>query len=300
MAPASASDINPTNAAPINTPAVTPMMAAAIRSQQLERLNMDATLKADPNMFKQYQKQRVGQVLGQATGNKAAAFSSAQDALNRSMNAQKNASLSEFSILNMGTMTDAMLKKNQEIENAIEYDKNMSRRQFEINEWANYNKLDTLFYLQLFFMCTLMGAIIMYLAKANVVSLGLAGLLYAILGAIIVIVGVSRYYYTAYMRDTKFWHRRDFGAVPDPGKGSDDNCPVLNIPIPFEDRIATALNNASNEIVSCTSEVTGHVTSALDSFGQGATNEALNIAYGNVNPLTQLGNTLSSNMPCGR
>jgi hypothetical protein len=75
---------------------------------------------------------------------------------------------------------------------------------------------------------------------------------------------------------------------------------VVNIPIPFEERIGEALNNASNEIVACTSEVAGTVGGALDSFGQGATNEALAIAYGNVGPLTKLGTSLAANMSCRR
>ena len=298
MPSVSASDTNPTNAASVASPSVTPVMAEAIQSQQLERLNMTAALKADPGMFKQYQKTKINQILGQAADAKTATFQKAQEELNRSLNAQQNASLTANSTLNMGTMTDAILKNNEAVESAIEHDKLLSKRQFEINEWSNYNKLDTLFYLQLFFMCTLMAAIIMYLAKSNVVSMGFAAIMYGLLGLILVIVGVARYYYTANTRDHKFWHRRYFPAAPDPGKGSGDNCPTFNVHIPFEERVVGALNSASDTILDCTSELVGATTGALDQFGAAATNEALNIAYGNVSPLAQLGDSLAFSGSC--
>jgi len=293
-----ASDINSTAAAPVTTPAVTPVMAAAIQSQQLERLNMTAALKADPGMFTQYQKNRVKQIMGKAADSKTATFQKAHAELNRAMNAQQNASMTANSTLNMGAMTDAILKNNANVESAIEHDKLLSKRQFEINEWSNYNKLDTLFYLQLFFMCSLMAAIIMYLVKANVMSMGMASLFYIALGLIVVIVGVARYYYTANTRDRKLWHRRYFPAAPDPGQGAGDNCPTINVNIPFEERVASALNSASETIVNCSSQVLGSATGALDQFGSAAANEALNIAYGNTSSLNNLGTSLAAAGSC--
>jgi hypothetical protein len=111
-----------------------------------------------------------------------------------------------------------MEEGNQKLLENVEHDKNLSKRQFEINDWYNYNKLETLFFLQIFFMAALSMSVVIFLQKNGTVTNAMAGLLTGILVAIVALVGIYRYYYTNRIRDTRLWHRRYFSktAAPSP------------------------------------------------------------------------------------
>jgi hypothetical protein len=98
----------------------------------------------------------------------------------------------------------------------VNFNKDITKRQFEINEWYNYNKLETLFFLQLFFIAALSGAIVVFLQKNAMITSTLAGLLYGILALIAAGTGLYRYYYTSRTRDPRLWHRRNFGSAETP------------------------------------------------------------------------------------
>jgi len=290
MVSVAASDVNPTAAASIGAPAVTPVMAQAIRQQQTDKLNFTAALKANPGVYTQYQTQRVNQIVNQVADAKKKAFQKAQGDVGMTLDAQHNLGQYMSRTLNVDAVTDAMIRNNESIQDALERDKANSRRQFEINEWSNYNKLDTLFYLQLFFICSLIATIIMYLAKSGAVPMGLAVVLYGLLALVLVIVGVSRYYYTAHIRDSKLWHRRYFGSAPDPGSGN--VCPP--VAIPYADQVKAALASAANNVGTCAGNLAGHTSTALDQLGAAATNEAVGIIQGNTSMLEQLGAAASA------
>ena len=285
MASVAASDVNPTTAASVSTPAITPVMAQAVRQQQTDKLKFTAAMKANPGVYTQYQTQKVNQIVNNVADAKNKAFQRAHGEVGTTLDAQNNLGEYRSRTLNVDAVTDAMIRNNETIQDALERDKAMSRRQFEINEWSNYNKLDTLFYLQLFFICSLIATIIMYLAKSGAVPMGLAVVLYGILGLILVIVGVSRYYYTANIRDHKLWHRRYFGTAPDPGNGN--GCPT--VALPYLDHVKTALASTANNVGTCAGNVAGRTGTALDQLGNAATNEMVGIIQGQTSVIDQLG-----------
>jgi len=261
-------------------------LAAARRSQQLEKINFVANLKNSPGGYSDYQKQQVNDIMSNVGGKKSGAFLDAQDQLGEAINNTYNMNQYLSRTMNVDTITDTMLKNNEDIRDAIGRDKELSRRQFEINEWSNYNKLDTLFYLQLLFICSLIATIIMYLTKSGVFSLGFAAILYGILGSIVLIVGYWRYSYTDNTRDRKLWHRRYFPAViPPPGSG--DNCPPA--PMPWETRLGEALRADADKIVSCASNIAGKAENSLNQFGSAAVGEVQGIIQGRASSLSQLG-----------
>lgn len=290
MASVAASDVNPTTAASVATPAITPVMAQAIQQQQTDKLKFTAAMKANPGVYTQYQTQKVNQIVNNVADVKNKAFQRAHSEVGATLDAQNNLGEYMSRTLNVDAVTDAMIRNNETIQDALERDKSISRRQFEINEWSNYNKLDTLFYLQLFFICSLIATIIMYLAKSGAVPMGLAVVLYGLLGLILLIVGVSRYYYTAHIRDHKLWHRRYFGTAPDPGNGPD--CPPISLP--YADRVKTALATTANNVGTCAGNIAGHTSTALDQLGSAATNEMVDIIQGQTSVLDQLGSVANA------
>jgi hypothetical protein len=258
---------------------------AARRVQQLEKINFVASLKNSPDAYSEYQKERVKKIMNNVGGKKTGAFTNAQDQLDAAITNTYNMNQYLSRTMNVESVADTMLQNNEGIRDSIERDKEISRRQFEINEWSNYNKLDTLFYLQLLFICSLIATIIMYLTKSGVFSLGFAVVLYGILGSIVLIVGYSRYSYTGNTRDRKLWHRRYFPAVPSPGTG--DGCPPANMP--WKTRLEDALRADVNAIASCTSNIIGKAENSLNQFGSAAVGEVQGIIQGNASSLSQMG-----------
>ena len=142
-----------------------PAIAAVIQDQQLERLNFATGLRQDPAGYSAYQQQRIGQIMSDISNRKESAFQKAQIDLGRYMDMNHNVNFYKTRSSDVANIASAMLTNNSNLAESIQHDVDISKRQFEINEWYNYNKMETLFYLQLVFMSVLAASIIMYLAK---------------------------------------------------------------------------------------------------------------------------------------
>lgn len=121
--------------------------------------------------------------------------------------------------------------------NSIKYNKDLSRRQVEINEWYYQDKLETLFFMQIFFMSMLSMSIIFYFRKASLITSRFSGYLTFILLLIVAITCFYRYFYTNQLRDSRWWYKRRFakplyiednkcGCVDDPFLPKKDPCPA--------------------------------------------------------------------------
>ena len=193
--------------------------------QDLERMKFAQDLRKNPADYSAYVNTRVDQMTDEIFNRKRVAFQKAQIDLGRYMDMDHNANFYKSRSADVDRLTDQIGANNKRIETELIHDKDLSKRQFEINEWSNYNKLETLFFLQVFFLSALVMAIILYLQKSSIIASGMAALLTSVLIGIIVIVGVYRYYYTNRTRDTRLWHRRTFDTAkpaPAPAKCSPD------------------------------------------------------------------------------
>lgn len=90
------------------------------------------------------------------------------------------------------------------------YNKDIGRRQVEINNWYYEDKLETLFFLQIFFMTMLSMSIIFYLQKSNIISTTIAGSVTFVLLLVTGLIGLYRYVYTRSYRDSRWWYKRKF------------------------------------------------------------------------------------------
>jgi hypothetical protein len=162
---------------------------------------------------------------------KNAAFYKARNELGRYMDMDHNAAFYKSRSGDVSRLTDDIKDNNDAIKNAIIMDKDITRRQFEINEWYNFNKLETLFFLQLFFIAALLCAIIIFMQKNNTVTNSMAALLMGLLVFGVAAVGIYRYYYTQRTRDHRLWHRRYFGtaAAPEPAAKCVDGVVTLDV-----------------------------------------------------------------------
>jgi hypothetical protein len=106
---------------------------------------------------------------------------------------------------------------DSKIVNMYTHDVDVSKRQFQINEYQYNNKLEFLFFLQLLFISVLVMAILVYLNKNGTLTTQMTAISTMVLALVVVIVGVSRYFYTRRTRDRHLWNRRYFANEKAPG-----------------------------------------------------------------------------------
>jgi len=93
---------------------------------------------------------------------------------------------------------------------AVLHDRDLAKRQYEINQWETSNKMDTLFVYQQ--MLIILSAIVVmsYLWQNNILSSVVFFALLFVLVCIFVFTVVDRSQYTNFLRDGRYWNRRQF------------------------------------------------------------------------------------------
>ena len=190
-----------------------PYIPKALEAQDLERMKFAQNLRQNPAEYNSYVNDRINSISNEIFNRKRTAFQKAHIDLARYMDMDHSANFYKSRSSDVDRLTSEISANNQRIVQELERDKDLSKRQFEINEWYNNNKLETLFFLQLFFISILLMVVVIYYQKSGSLSGQMAGLLTAVLGAIVVITGVYRWYYTKNTRDPRLWSRRSFGKV---------------------------------------------------------------------------------------
>jgi hypothetical protein len=97
---------------------------------------------------------------------------------------------------------------------SIHYNKDSTLRQYEINEWENSNKLDTLYFLQVLFICVSFIGAILFLKMNGFISQMLYTMLSGITVTILLLILLFRARYTYSMRDSKYWSKARFPSSP--------------------------------------------------------------------------------------
>ena len=99
-----------------------------------------------------------------------------------------------------------------------ESDKNteLIGRQYEINEWANENKLDTLFFMQVLFISLTFISMMLFLKNQGILHMNAFLFLSCVAGGIALLILVLRSRYTNTTRNSRYWHKARFGSAPNP------------------------------------------------------------------------------------
>jgi hypothetical protein len=102
---------------------------------------------------------------------------------------------------------------------AVLLDKDLAKRQYEINQWTSGDKMDTLFVYQWVFIVFCVGILLMYLSRVGFISSGVSSYIFGLLLIIVVLITINRFQYTKNLRDQREWNRRLFPKykpVPSP------------------------------------------------------------------------------------
>ena len=89
-------------------------------------------------------------------------------------------------------------------------------RQEEINEWANSNKLDTLFFLQVLFITLTFISSMVFLNSNGLISSYLLNLWIVLASFFAVFVLITRARKTSVLRDGRYWNKMRFGTQKAP------------------------------------------------------------------------------------
>lgn len=110
--------------------------------------------------------------------------------------------------------TDDLEYMSRDIDEKIQANLETSDRQFEINEWSNNNKLDTLFFMQILFICLTFISTMMFLKLHDYIT----PYVFTITSIIAAIIAcgtlILRARYTSVVRDSRYWHKARFPSVP--------------------------------------------------------------------------------------
>uniref|UniRef100_A0A6C0DJN0 Uncharacterized protein n=1 Tax=viral metagenome TaxID=1070528 RepID=A0A6C0DJN0_9ZZZZ len=107
---------------------------------------------------------------------------------------------------------------------AITHDSDLAKRQYEINQWASGNNMDTLFVYQQLMIIVCTTIVLLYLWNAGILEDLIFYSILFVLICIFVFTIVNRSQYTNFLRDKRFWNRRLFPTykkIPVPNICSD-------------------------------------------------------------------------------
>ena len=182
-------------------------------AQEIELQQVISELRGDPTALSGYIGEKRDGLVNTVMGNRDDTFSKTFGDMVRSSNTQNNIYYYYVRNKDLDNMQKEMLDRNKYDVGSVTHDKDVAKRQYQINEWAYNNKLDTLFVLQMILIAAVLLTPLLYLSRQGTVPSSVltgVGILFAI---IIVLTTFVRARYTINDRDQKFWNRRQFSKA---------------------------------------------------------------------------------------
>lgn len=98
--------------------------------------------------------------------------------------------------------------------NVAQINGDLVNRQNEINEWSNSNKLDTLYVIQLSFVCLSLIGLLAALLSMGIITRTSFLAVSAVLLVLVLIVIIIRWRFTSVIRDEQYWNKMKFKSKP--------------------------------------------------------------------------------------
>ena len=182
-------------------------------AQEIELQQVITELQSNPDRLSGYISEKRDGLVNNVMGTRSNTFSKIFGDMVRSSNTQNNIYYYYVRNKDLDNIQKEMLERNKYDVGSVIHDKDVAQRQYQINEWAYNNKMDTLFVLQMILIAAVLLTPLLYLSRQGTVPTSVltgVGILFAI---IIVLTTFVRAKYTIYDRDQKFWNRRQFGKA---------------------------------------------------------------------------------------
>ena len=154
--------------------------------------------------------EKSGRILAETVDTKRASFVKMSGDMARMMDMDHNSLAALDRTNDLANTQDQIIEEQQRQESSRTYNKDLTRRQVEINNWYYENKRETLFVLQLILLVVLTLVVVLGFTSYGWISQMAADYLMGF----VLIVGAGtwmyRWYYTANVRDPRYWNQRRF------------------------------------------------------------------------------------------
>lgn len=176
-------------------------------------------LKDNPQALQRYLQESQDKLFKDVTGKKDETFQKVYGDLERASDTGRAVYYYHQRNDDLNKLQEQVYNSQKGSADAVVHDRDLAKRQYEINQWSGSNKMDTLFiYSQLFIiLCTisLLGFVWMrgILPTISVLVISL------IITIIFIFTVVNRSQFTNELRDGRYWNRRKFpvyNPVPTP------------------------------------------------------------------------------------
>ena len=192
--------------------------------QDIEKMQFLKAMQSDPAKYSAYVNEKSQRIMNETIDAKRASFVKVTSDMGRMMDMDHNSLAAMKRTQELIEAEQAIIEEQKKQTTVRTYNKDLTRRQVEINNWYYENKRETLFVLQLILLVVLTVVIVLYLTHSGWITQDAADYLMWY----VVIVGAGtwmyRWYYTTYIRDARYWSSRKFQE--DNGNGPKSGCAV--------------------------------------------------------------------------
>ncbi len=185
-------------------------------------VNALSKLKEDVPALNAYTAATKDQLYGKVVQEHSDTFTKNYNDLTNASNTNKNVMYYYIRNKDLNKIQGSIASRAESDAMAAQHDSHLAKRQFEINEWTNGNKLDTLFVFQLIFIGLLISAPLLYIKRLGLLPSSIFYAVVLLIFLAILFTIVIRAQYTLKSRDQRFWHKRRFPGPPVAPPGS---CP---------------------------------------------------------------------------
>jgi hypothetical protein len=184
--------------------------------QDIQLANAMTNLKDNPAKLTTFIQQQRNSLYNTVTKEHSDNFQKVFNDLKNSGNTVKNITYYHVRNKDLDATQEAIFGKARADADAATYDSQVAKRQFEINEWTNGNKMDTLFIMQMTFIGLTLLTPLLYMTRAGIVPMSVFSIISFLVILALVLTFAVRYQYHDKSRDLRYFNRRRFASMGGP------------------------------------------------------------------------------------
>jgi hypothetical protein len=235
--------------------------------QDTELANAMSELSSDPVKLNSFITQRKSDVYNAVTKEHSDSFKKVYGDFTRASDGTSNILSYHTRNKDLDKTQEAVLNKATTDANAIRFDSQNAKRQFEMNEWTANNKLDTLFFFQLLLITLTLMTPLLYMSKIGLIPTTVYYGVSMLIGIAVVLTLIVRAQYTMNTRDTRYWNRRKFAQMGGPpttitcdalsGLGDDAIAAYASVQSGAQNAITGAISSSASALSSAANTLKG-------------------------------------------
>jgi hypothetical protein len=184
--------------------------------QDMELTTALQQLRQDPQALQRFLQNAQDSLYKDVTTQKDGAFQKIYGDLQRATSADEAYVLYQQRNGELNRLQKEVYDSRKQVAEAVVFDRDLAKRQVELNQWSAGNKMDTLFVYQQLFLILCCGCILTFLWFRGIIGTMFYAALGLTLAAIFTFTVVERAQFTQFLRDNRYWNRRKFPTYQGP------------------------------------------------------------------------------------